>query len=340
VRGARGENRGGGLALSLALQGGGSHGAFTWGVLDRLLEEPALRVRAISGTSAGAMNAVALACGATTGGRQGARDKLDELWRAVGTQLPVRPPWGLRPREAVAGPGGLANAPASLLPQALGLDPNPLREVVHRLFDFERLRADCRIELFVCATHVRTARMQIFRTHELTEDMLLASACLPSIHRAIEVDGEAYWDGGYSANPPVLPLLEQDARDVMAVLVHPLSVSEVPTGGAALWRRVTELGLTAPFVREMQILADLRRMARGSVWPAGPIERRARRLRLHLIAPVADAPALGVESALNTHIAFLTALRDRGRERAEAWLEENRAHLGRRASADIEALFP
>ncbi|MEA3393494.1 MAG: patatin-like phospholipase family protein, partial [Pseudomonadota bacterium] len=213
-------------AINLALQGGGAHGAFTWGVLDALLQDPRLQFEGISGSSAGAMNAVVLADGWLKGGREGARQALADFWNELGRQMP----WGLLTRRKG---DVITMAPASRLlaswagyfsPSQLNpFDLNPLRDLLYRQIDFEQLRTRCPFKLFIGTTQVSTGKLRLFREHELTVDVLLASACLPKIHRTVEIDGEAYWDGGYSANPAVFPLAyDCQARDILLVLLNPL----------------------------------------------------------------------------------------------------------------------
>lgn len=211
------------LPLNLALQGGGAHGAFTWGVLDALLEDGRFKFDGISGTSAGAMNALCVGHGLMTGGNDGARLALNDFWTTIGQQSPFSPP-----PEASA---GMAPALKLMLqwtdylsPEQLNpLDLNPLRDLLTEKFDFARLRRDCPVKLFIAATHANSGKLRVFRNAELSVDTLLASACLPTIHRTVMIDGEPYWDGGYSANPAVFPLLYQcEAQDILLVLLTPL----------------------------------------------------------------------------------------------------------------------
>ena len=220
--------------MTLALQGGGSHGAFTWGVLDRLLEDERIDIEGISGASAGAMNAVTCAYGYTIGGREGARQAMTDFWSSVAGTAPSNftddeaaipvdigahsnPPPGFKTMISLA----RFFSPYQLNP----FDINPLRDMLTAQIDFERLRAECKIKLFIATTQVSTGRLKLFQTKQMTLDVLLASACLPAIHHAVEIDGEAYWDGGLTANPPLFPLLHKcTARDVMVVLLHPYQI--------------------------------------------------------------------------------------------------------------------
>jgi NTE family protein len=331
--------------VTLALQGGGSHGAFAWGVLDRLLDDERIQIKAIGGASAGAINATLLAYGLTVGGRDGAREALTDFWERVArsTPLPFLP-------DTATGPVTLASSVAlnpalrSLLfltrlfsPYQLNpLDLNPLRDILVRQIDFERLRRECQIELFIAATRVSVGRPRLFRTRELTLDMLLASACIPTFHHAIEIDGESYWDGGLSANPPILPLVHQNTTtDILVVLVSPCRRAETPATADEIGHRLAEISFGSSAFAELQGLALAKREAERSLIPFGRLERRLRRLNLHLIASEEFMSRLHALSKLNAYPAFLYALRDEGRRRTDAWLTENFRLIGVRSSFDL-----
>jgi len=336
--------------ISLALQGGGSHGAFTWGVLDRLLEEPRIDIRGISGASAGSMNAVALAHGFTAGGREGARHALKEFWDSVASRTPFASlgdaPHTLIPEGADMGPPASVKAMVSLArffsPYQLNpLDINPLREILARQIDFERLRKHGRIKLFIAATEVRTGRLKLFRNDELTLEALLASACLPTLHRPIEIDGEAYWDGGLSANPPLFPLVHRcNARDLMVVLLHPSKRPELPTSADEIWQRLTEISFTSAFFTEFNGLALAKQEAERPRFAFGALERRLRALNLHVIENDELMTQLSVHSKLNVEPAFINALREHGRNRAEAWLKRKFPFIGARSSVRLARFLP
>jgi len=338
--------------IALALQGGGSHGAFTWGVLDRLLEDERLTVDAISGASAGAMNAVVLAHGFTAGGREGAREALAKFWTAVSGDSGFRSLFN----EFFAAPGRsgieagsrLAPAMEAYLSMARFFTPdqlnplglNPLRDLLAKQVDFERLRAECRIDLFVAATQVSTGRLRLFRTRELTIDMLLASACIPSLHQTVRIDGEGYWDGGLTANPPLLPLVHQcAARDVVMVLVHLFPGDGLPDTADGIAHRLAEIGFSTAFFTELNALAWARQQAVKSWFGFGMLERKLRGLKMHLIDEPELMSRLTTQSKLNTDSAFLLALRDAGRVRADAWLKQNIESLGKRATFDLAGVL-
>ena len=270
------------VLVDLALQGGGSHGAFTWGVLDRLLEEPWLRIDGISGTSAGAMNAVVLVDGYEKGGPEGARAALEEFWRRVSHSArfsPIR----RSPMDVLLGRWTLDNSPffvafdlAARLFSPYDLNPrgaNPLRDILADCVDFERA-AKSPIRLFVTATNVRTGRGRVFRNNELTPDVLLASACLPTLFQAIEIDGEAYWDGGYSGNPTITPLVREcGSRDILLVAVNPVERQGTPRSAREILDRLNEVSFNATLLKELRMIALLRQVAdagtgEGALWAA------------------------------------------------------------------------
>lgn len=333
--------------LNLALQGGGAHGAFTWGVLDALLEDGRCDFEGVSGTSAGAMNAVCLAQGLMAGGRDGARAALAAFWTAVAGSSPFDP----------AG-DGTALAPALKLmlqwtdylsPEQLNpLDLNPLRDIVAAQIDFAGLRRHSQIKLFIAATHANSGKLRIFRNPELSVEALLASACLPTIHRSVVIDGEAYWDGGYSANPAVFPLFyECAAPDILLVLLTPLRYDATPDSAPDIRLRLRELAFNSTFLREMRMFAHLREHIERDGRPRwlpdwlrlSRFERRARALRFHAISADALLKDLPAESKLAVNLPFFERLRDSGRAHAQDWLAAHRPALGRRATLDLGQLF-
>src|SRR5450759_2477409 len=279
--------------VTLALQGGGSHGAFTWGVLDRLLEDERIEIEGISGASAGAMNAVVLAHGFTAGGRNGAREALKTFWDSVAIKAPFSflsdESQSATSIESQSHPAPGMNALLSLTrflsPYQLNpFDINPLRDVLASKIDFERLRDACKIKLFIATTQVSTGTLKLFRNKQMTIDVLLASACLPAVHRAIEIDGEAYWDGGFTANPPIFPLVHQcNARDIIVVLLHSYPQPGTPSSVDEIRKRLTEIGFSAALSTELQGLALATREARRGLFAFGRLERRLRHLNTHVI---------------------------------------------------------
>jgi len=334
--GGRGSGR-----LNLALQGGGAHGAFTWGVLDALLDDEGLAIEGISGSSAGAMNAVVLADGWLKGGRAGAREALRRFWTELGQHMP----WGLMARRkgdsiGLAPAGQLLAtwagqfSPAQLNP----FDLNPLRDLLAAQIDFAQLRAHSPFKLFVGTTQVNTGKLRIFREHELSVDVLLASACLPKIHRTVVIDGEPYWDGGYSANPAIFPLFyECESRDVLLVLLNPLRRESTPHTVAEIEARIAELGFTANFMREMRTFAQATEFAAPAL--GGRLERRLHEMRFHMIDTTELESLSRSDSKLIPHAPFLQRLHDEGQEHGAAWLREGAPALGRRSTIDVKGLF-
>ena len=258
------------VLVDLALQGGGSHGAFTWGVLDRLLEEPWIKIEAISGTSAGAMNAAVLVDGWSRGGADGARAALDTYWRRV-SRAAAFSPLQRSPLERLTGRWTLDTSPAYLAIDLMSrvfspydLNPmgfNPLRQILAESIDFERLAASP-IKLFITATNVHTGRGRIFRNGQITPDVLLASACLPTMFQAVEIDGEAYWDGGFAGNPTITPLVrESDAHDTILVQINPRERLNTPRTAGDILDRLNEISFNSPLMKELRMIALLRQAA-------------------------------------------------------------------------------
>jgi len=326
--------------VTLGLQGGGSHGAFTWGVLERLLEEERITIKGISGVSAGAMNAVVFAHGFTVGGREGARQALKDFWDAIATEAPFHSTLVDAPPRLGQGLSASATPALKALlfltrffsPYQLNpFDVNPLRDILLSQLDFGVLRTSCRIELFIAATRVSTGTLRLFRTKELTVDALLASSCLPSLHHSIEIDGESYWDGGLTANPPVLPLLHQcSADDVILVLLHPAPSPHTPRTAEEISERLSEIGFGATLSTELEGLMLAKREAGRGLFSIGRFERRLRRLHLHLIDSPEFMSQLSSLSKANRESTFIKALHDEGRNRAELWLEKNFDLVGKR----------
>jgi NTE family protein len=337
LRGSRG------LQLNLALQGGGAHGAFTWGVLDALLEDPRIQFEGLSGSSAGAMNAVILADGWMKGGRDGARLGLAQFWTAVARQVP----WAMVTHgegdEITLSPAGklLATWVGYFSPSQFNpLDLNPLRELLNRQVDFDRLRERSPFKLFVGTTQASTGKLRIFRETELTVDVLLASACLPRIHHSVEIDGEPYWDGGYCANPAVFPLFyDCDSRDVLLVLLSPLEREGTPRTVEEIDARILELSFSANFMREMRMFAHATEFSSPAFMPRGRLERRMQKMRFHMIDSSHLASLQRTETKLLAHGPFLDLLREQGRSRATAWLAEHAEGVGRRPTVDLQKWF-
>jgi NTE family protein len=331
------------VLVDLALQGGGSHGAFTWGVLDRLLEEPWIRIEAISGTSAGAMNAAVLVDGWSRNGADGARAALDAYWLRV-SRAAAFSPLQRSPLERMLGRWTLDTSPAYLAMDMLSrifspydLNPtgfNPLRRVLADSIDFERL-ATSPIKLFITATNVHTGRGRIFRNNQITPDVLLASACLPTMFRAVEIEGEPYWDGGFAGNPTITPLIrESDACDTILIQINPRERRDKLRKAGDILDRLNEISFNAPLMKELRMIALLRQAAD----PGGGEGARWARMRTHRI--MSDRLAeFGASSKLNAEWEFLALLKEEGRKSAEEFLSLHGADVGSKSSTDLDVLL-
>ena len=331
------------LLVDLALQGGGAHGAFTWGVLDRLLEEPGLQIEGISGTSAGAMNAAVLISGQAAGGAEGAKAALEQFWRRVSDAALVSP-FRRTPLDIMLGRWTLDTSPMFVTLDLMArifspydLNPhgaNPLRDILANCIDFWRV-AKSQVKLFVTATNVHTGRGHIFRNAELTPEVLLASACLPTLFQAIEIDGEAYWDGGYAGNPTITPLVREcSSSDTILVQVNPVERPGTPRSARDIVNRVNEVSFNATLLKELRMMAVL-----GQVSDPGNSEgARWAKMRIHRISS-ATMTELGYSSKLNAEWDFFIMLRNEGRRSAEAFLAAHGGDLGARSTLDLDGLL-
>ncbi|TWI67379.1 NTE family protein [Pseudoduganella lurida] len=331
--------------VSLGLQGGGTYGAFTWGVLDRLLDEEHLQFDSFSGSSAGAINAVVLADGyAHGGGRQGARAALTRFWTTLGS-LATFSPMGRTPLDRLLGGWAMDLSPAYHLLEMAGalagptletpLSMNPLRNFLTTMVDFDRVRGCEELQLFIAATNVKTGLGRMFTRAELDPQRVLASACLPTVFAAAEVDGESYWDGSYVANPPLAPLLERPARDVIVVQNNPIARATAPRSQADIANRSNEIAFNISFAREMSTLLNaggVPEEGRGATMTFAPV-------RVHLISGAELLAQYEISSKFNAEMAFLQHLHDAGVAAAETWLQEHGANLGVRTTVDKVPVF-
>ncbi len=331
--------------IKLALQGGGAHGAFTWGVLDRLLRDERIEVEAVVGTSAGAMNAAVLADGLAAGGPTLARMMLRRFWERVGetaASSPVQP----TPLDRLARPGTMATSPGWLVADVMlkvfspyQLNPmnrNPLRDVLEEVVDFDRLRAAPGPAAFVCATNVLNGRLRVFERRELTAAAVMASSCLPQLFQAVEVDGQPYWDGGYSGNPPIFPLIYMGGgADIVIVQLNPINIPAVPRDMRGILDRVNTLAFNSSLMREMRMIRFV-----TDLIDKGELDgSRFLRLFIHTIDAEAELAALDASSKLNADPAFLSHLFALGEARAGAFLAAHWADIGVRSSTDVDAKF-
>ncbi|MEI6159315.1 MAG: patatin-like phospholipase family protein [Roseococcus sp.] len=331
--------------INVALQGGGTHGAFTWGALDRLLEDDRIEFDGLSGTSAGVINGAILALGLLEGGRQGAKDALNRFWRALGASFAVSPMkatplekalWGWDLKYSLAW-NAFDTMTRVMSPYQLNPFPmefNPLRKALDQSLDLARLRADkSAMRLFISATNVRTGKPKVFTRAEITVDALLASACLPNVFKAVEIDGEAYWDGGYLGNPALWPLYhERMAADIVLVQLNPLLRPELPTTTSDIMNRLNEISFNASLMSEMRAIDFVQRML-----DSGRLEQpRYRRIFLHAIEDEERMRAFKLSTKFNGDWDFLTTLRDYGRDAADLFIRESLDKVGRESTLDIQ----
>ena len=333
------------VLVDLALQGGGSHGAFTWGVLDRLLEETWLQIEGVSGTSAGAMNAAVLADGFAAGGAEGARAALARYWRHVSDEARFSP-FKRSPWDKMMGRWSLDSAPGFFFMDLMTrlfspyqYNPtgrNALAPILEKQINFERLRTSP-IKVFITATNVRTGRPRVFRNGEITPEVLMASACLPTLFQAVEIDGEAYWDGGYSGNPTLAPLVtELDSDDTILIPINPLERPGTPKTPTEILNRLNEVSFNAVAVKELYMLAVLQRHTHELT---GDTEAcNWARMRVHIVRnPVMNS--LGFSSKLNAEWDFLSWLKDEGRKAADQFLATHGHDIGKASTVNFEQLL-
>jgi len=334
--------------ISLALQGGGALGAYTWGALDRLLEDERLDIKAISGSSAGAMCAVVLAEGFVEGGVEGARRRLRQFWEGVaqaGRSNPYRRPPLLaflnsfQPAWLQQNYSALWADMATRVASPYDFNPlnlNPLKELLEELVDFERVRACKDIALFIGATNVETGRIRVFRNTELTADCVMASACLPQLFQAVTIDGAPYWDGGYTGNPALFPLFDVEAtRDIVIVQINPIERAGVPRTAADIAARANEITFNASLLNELRAIDFVGRLLDQHQLPAG----RYRKMLIHNLSEGAALAPLGIGTDLNTEMTFFNDLFATGRAAAETWLDQHFQALGERSTVDLAAMF-
>ena len=332
-------------SVNLALQGGGSHGAFTWGVLDYFMEDGRVSVEGISGTSAGAMNAVVLAQGYMDGGAEGARTALEKFWRQVsdmGRYSPIkRSPLGI-----LTGSWSMDGSAAYMFLDLLSrvaspydtnpLNINPLRDLVESSIDFEKVRACSALKLFIAATNVHSGKIKVFERDELTADMVLASACLPFIYQAVEIEGIPYWDGGYVGNPPLYPLFySTQSRDVLVVQVNPIERNDTPKSAREIMNRVNEISFNSSLLRELRSVDFVHRLLQDDKLDKAHYSN----ILVHRIEATEQLNPLSASSKINAEWDFLTHLRDIGRESAKAFLDKHYDSLGVRSTLDLMQEF-
>ncbi len=335
------------LRINLALQGGGAHGAFTWGVVDRLLQDEGIEIAGISGTSAGALNGAAVKAGLIENGRQGARDNLDWLWAQVAGVKDVRmADWmqALMPSPGMVSksieyswPYAMADAWSRVFsPYSYGpFYQNPLRRIVDK-FHYSSVCAGSDPQFFVSATAVRTGKIRVFSSGEINSDVLLASACLPTVFQAVEIEGEDYWDGGYTGNPALFPLFAPDLpSDIVVVNINPMERKDTPREARDILNRINEISFNSSLLRELRAINFVQRLLDDGRMPEGAMKR----MHIHMIADDDLMRELSVASKLVATPATLGALFEAGQAAADRFLADHGGDLGQRSSLDLAAMY-
>lgn len=335
--------------INLALQGGGAHGAITWGVLDRLLEDERLVFESISGASAGAVNAVALAYGLHLGGRDGGRAKLNELWRAVSEVGVFCSPVKRTPLDIALDSYTLDNSLTYQIFDAFTrtfspyqFNPfnfNPLKDILGRCIDFDDLRDCKRTRLYLSATNVRSGKVRIFRTHDVNVDVVAASASLPFLYQAAEIDGEHYWDGGYLGNPALFPFFyETNSRDIVIVHVNPIERPEVPHAAPDIMNRVNEISFNSSLLSELRAISFVQKLLDES-WLKDEYRDRLKNIHIHSVRSDEALVELSIASKFNVEWAFLSDLKEKGRQIADNWIKNTFEDIGKRSTVDLRSMF-
>ena len=336
--------------VNLALQGGGAHGAFTWGALERLLDEDGLEIEGISGTSAGAMNAAMLKTGYLAGGRDGAKAQLEKFWRQVQDSVakninPIADWVAFFSDDAAKIARSIFSSPAYQAQETMSrtlspydwnpLNINPLREVLDGLIDFEACCRDCAPHLFISATNVKSGKIRVFRNADMSVNVLLASACLPNLYQAVEIAGEYYWDGGYMGNPALYPLFyHTESSDVVIVHVNPIERGEVPRTAAAIQNRVNEISFNSSLLRELRVVGFVKRLIQE-----GKIQTTEMKdVLIHSVRDDHTMSELNVATKLAPEPELFDHLRARGYAAANGFLTTHWNKIGTESSVDLDAM--
>ncbi len=333
------------VMINLALQGGGAHGAFTWGVLDRLLQDGRIGIEAISGTSAGAVNAVVLVNGFMRGGYDGAREQLHHFWRHI-SRIGAVSPIQRSPIDVWLGNYSLDHNPAYLffdlitrMASPYDLNPanlNPLKDLLEEEVDFDLVRRCSDMKLFVSATNVHTGRVKVFTGQQISAESVMASSCLPLLFQAVEIDGVPYWDGGFMGNPVLFPFFYQaDSNDILITQINPMERRETPVTSREIHNRMNEITFNAALNKELRAIEFVSRLIESENLD----KNRYKRIRMHIIEAGEDLLSLNASSKLNAEWQFLTHLRDIGRRTADAWLAANFDSIGKRSTFDLHEYF-
>lgn len=331
--------------IDVALQGGGSHGAFTWGVLESLLDHKELHIDGICGTSAGAMNAAVLAYGLMTGGKEKAKELLHNFWKRVAEVnafTPIQPNWF----DKMMSPGNMDYSfTFNMLHQWIQvvspyqfnpLNINPLKKILLDFINFDTLRNCQQTKLFICATNVRRGRAKVFKTHEISVDAVLASACLPYIFQAVTINGEDYWDGGYMGNPPIFPLIDgTDCSDILIVQINPIEIEKTPKSALEIQDRINELSFNSSLMLEMRRVNFVQKLLEHGL----NLDNRFKDLRIHNINPEKDLAQFNTSSKLNANWDFILWLHKLGKQYGNEWLDKNYDKIGVESTCDVQEVF-
>jgi NTE family protein len=335
--------------VNIALQGGGAHGAFAWGILDKLLEDGRLKVDGFTATSAGTMNALAFAQGMLENGADGARAKMEEFWREISDEgvfyspvrgTPFNKYFGLGHDENPMGYFWFDTMTRLFSPyQYNPLDVNPLREVIERVIDFDKIKQCNCIKLFISATNVKTGKVKVFRTQEISAPVAEASACLPFLFQAVEIDGEHYWDGGYMGNPALFPLFyDTETLDIVLINLNPMTREEIPTTAQEIMNRVNEISFNATLMNELRAINFINHLYDDDMVNDN-FKKKYKDIRLHPIRADDIMKDYSVASKFDTNWALLTELRDKGRAHMSEWIETHLDNIGEKSSVDLKSEF-
>ncbi len=332
-------------SINLALQGGGSHGALAWGIIDKLLEDDRLKFDSVSSTSAGTMNAAVLAYGLATGGNDGAREELHNFWRMISEAGALYSPMKMTPMEEMLGvkmENSMAYNCMDLLSKILSpyqLNPlnfNPLRDVLEKCIDFDKIKTSKKLKLFISATNVKTGKIKVFENKDISIDTVLASACLPFMFQSVQVENDFYWDGGYMGNPAIFPLIyNSDCPDILIIHLNPIFRDQVPDSAAEILNRMNEISFNSSLMREMRAISFVSKML-DNRWIKDEYRKNMKRLFMHAIRADVNMQLFSVASKLNTDWDFLTQLHEEGRRQGEAWLKQHFGQVGKETTIDMD----
>lgn len=331
--------------LNLALQGGGAHGAFAWGILDRLLEDGRIDFDAISATSAGAMNAIVLAHGYLQGGHDTAREALKKFWKATSEagalfnpikKMPIEELWGVKIEQSMA--YNFFDTLTKILSpyQFNPLNINPLRDILNQQVDFDLIKKSSSLKLFISATNAKTGKIKVFEGEEISLEAIMASACLPFLFQAVEINKESYWDGGYMGNPAIYPLIyNSTTKDILITHINPIVRDTVPQSSSEILNRVNEISFNSSLMREMRAIHFVDTMLKEG-WIKDQYAKKMKRIFLHAIRADLVMNSYSIASKLNPDWNFLEELFKKGRKEADHWLQQNFQDLGKKSTIDIE----